>query len=269
MDLGSGSVEDFESPSVEDFKSKFLIEGVLSAMDKAMKHDKWNNEMSQQCRRDAEQLLTILDKQAPTMLQEYGVDAGAQGTYSITAFSDLYKLSMGGAFQDVDAGRKAEGLQITFALKVRDSAELKIEDLINAGGGEILMQWSKDIFDIAYVRKFAGSYMEDLDHPSGSPFLHPAVSSVLKPGFSNAYADSNTLSDYGVTIYVKVVFVNGKKMLVDLGSAGPSWIDKVQGMKTEINSEVKTLIVEASGPWAYVTFTETSMMQATARAILS
>ena len=37
-------------------------------------------------------------------------------------------------------------------------------------------------------------------------------------------------------------------------------------MKKE-KGEVKTLVVEASGPWAYVTFTETSMMQATARAI--
>ena len=102
---------------------------------------------------------------------------------------NLYKLSMGGAFQDVDAGRKAEGLQITFALKVRDSAELKIEDLINAGGGEILMQWSKDIFEIAMERLRADFRHNDLYMPLG--VFHLADWSLLLERLPASYKNEN------------------------------------------------------------------------------
>jgi len=188
----------------------------------------------------------------------------SSGNFAATDFNDVYKLSMVGAFQDVERMKKFKNMKVTFSLNIRKDAEVKLVDLIQCSQGkneyvgekdaeDILKKWAVDVYNLKN-RKHDKNVTLGIKQN-----LHAVVKTVCKDGVENGIG-KHDMSHVDLMAHVQVQgeakFRKGMKI------EDENWINGILNTRN-----VGKFVITATGKWSKVTWFETSLMQVTTMAL--
>jgi len=217
------------------------------------------NRLEDDCKKDVNDMLMTLGKKKFEQLRK-----SSSGDFAATDFNDVYKLSMVGAFQDVERIQKFKNMKVTFSLNIRKDAEVKLVDLIQSSQGnkkyvgkedakDILKKWAVDVYNLKnrkHNRKLILGIKQN---------LHAAVKTVCKDGVENGIG-KHDMSHVDLMAHVQVQ--GEDKFRKGIKIEDENWINGILNTRN-----VEKFVITATGKWSKVTWFETSLMQVTTMAL--